>query len=183
VRLGSPKQRLNFEGESLLRRTARRAVASRASPCVVVLGNDAENLREHIADLDVYSTFNEDYRKGMGISIGAGLRKLLETDPEIAGVIITVCDQPFVTGELFDRLAKKFLEGSSLIVASHYGETLGVPALFSRELFAELMNLEGDRGAKQIIKSRLSETASIEFSEGAIDIDTAEDFRRLSERK
>jgi molybdenum cofactor cytidylyltransferase len=107
------------------------------------------------------------------------MEKLLEIDEEIAGAIITVCDQPFVTNDVINGLVKNFNESQALIVASRYAETLGVPALFSRRLFSDLMALKNSGGAKDLIKRFSAETVAINFSEGAIDIDTPEDFHCL----
>jgi molybdenum cofactor cytidylyltransferase len=82
-----------------------------------------------------------------------------------------------VTSEIIDRLAETFYQTSAPVAASAYAGTLGTPALFSRALFPELVNLKG--GAKELIKRFSTETVSVEFPEGEIDIDTMEDARRL----
>jgi molybdenum cofactor cytidylyltransferase len=69
------------------------------------------------------------------------------------------------------------------IVASSYANTLGVPALFDRSFFDALLALPNDSGAKSLIEAHRDDTASIEFDEGAIDIDTPEDFERLKENR
>lgn len=179
VRLGAPKQLLSFRGETLLRRVVRQALESVCQPVIVVLGKDAEKFKEHLDKFNVHFAYNDDWEKGMGTSIKAGIEKLLEIDRETEGAVLTVCDQPFVTAAVINRLAESFYQKKSLIVASAYAETLGVPALFSRELFSELTSLKNKGGAKEII-SRFSENVvSIDFPEGAIDIDTTEDYRRL----
>ncbi|MET0649574.1 MAG: nucleotidyltransferase family protein, partial [Pyrinomonadaceae bacterium] len=68
----------------------------------------------------------------------------------------------------------------SPVVASTYGGSFGVPALFGRELFAELARLEGAAGAKQVIKRHASEAHFIPFPGGEVDVDTPDDFSRLT---
>lgn len=179
VRYGAAKQLLSFKGETFLRRAARESAASVCQPIVAVFGADAENLSLHIADFAVHAVQNKDWEKGMGTSISTGIEKLLELDRNISGAVITVCDQPFVNSQVINRLVEEFFEKKALIVASRYAETVGVPALFSRRLFPELTALKNSGGAKNLIERFAAETIAVDFSEGAIDIDTPEDFRRL----
>ena len=179
VRYGESKQLLSLNGETFLRRIVRESSESVCLPIVVVFGADAENLSRHIEDFGVYTVQNTDWKKGMGTSISAGIEKLLEVDEKAAGAVITVCDQPFVDARIINHLVQNFAENQSSIVASRYAETLGVPALFSRKLFPELIKLKTSGGAKELIKRFSAETIAIDFSKGAIDVDTPEDFDRL----
>lgn len=178
-RLGEPKQLLNFKGETFLRRAALEAVESVCRIVVVVFGANAEKFEYSIKDLEIFPVGNNDWESGMRTSIRAGIEKISEIDKEISGAIIAVCDQPFVTREIFDELAKTFKRNDALIVASSYAETVGVPALFSRKLFPDLKNLDERGGAKSLIRKYIDKTITINFPDGAIDIDTPEDFERL----
>ncbi len=179
VRYGASKQLLSFNGETFLRRIVQESVQSICQPIVAVFGADAQNLSRHVEEFNIFTVQNEDWEKGMGTSISVGIEKLLEIDKEVGGAVITVCDQPFVNSRIINRLVQDFYQKQALIIASRYAETLGVPALFSRRLFPELKALKNSGGAKDLIKQFFDETAAIDFSEGAIDIDTPEDFRRL----
>jgi molybdenum cofactor cytidylyltransferase len=68
------------------------------------------------------------------------------------------------------------------IVASAYANTLGVPALFARSMFQELLQLTGDSGAKTIIFSNRERVTEFAFPKGRIDLDTIEDFESLAKR-
>ena len=90
-----------------------------------------------------------------------------------------LCDQPFVTADILnDLVTTQRLTGKS-IVASIYGTTRGVPALFSRNFFDELMSLAADEGARRTIASHPRDVATIIFPRGAIDIDTPRDHEEL----
>ncbi len=162
-----------------MRRIVRESVASVCQPIVAVFGQDEGILSRHITDFAVHTIKNNDWKIGMGTSISVGIEKLLEIDKEVVGAVITVCDQPFVDSQVINRLVQTFEQSQSLIVASRYAGTLGVPALFSRKLFPNLKDLKNSGGAKELIKRFSAQTAAIDFSEGAIDIDTPEDFHRL----
>lgn len=179
LRYGASKQFLSFNGETFLRRIVSESVESVCQPIVAVFGADAQNLSRHIDEFAVHTIQNKNWKKGMGTSISVGMGRLLEIDEGVAGAVITVCDQPFVNSRVINRLVQNFNQSQALIVASRYAETLGVPALFSRRLFSDLRALKNSGGAKELIKRFSAETAAIDFSEGAIDIDTPEDFQRL----
>ena len=179
VRMGKPKQSLEFNGETLLQRAVQTALESECHPIVVVLGTQAENLKNEIKDFDVQIAENADWKKGMGSSIKTGLEKVLEINNQISGVLIMVCDQPFVSVELINQIVKMYQKTDSLITASKYSETLGVPALFDRRIFPHLSSLENEGGAKKIIKQFQNETAFVLFEKGNFDVDTPEDYLKL----
>jgi molybdenum cofactor cytidylyltransferase len=94
-------------------------------------------------------------------------------------VAIALCDQPFVSPQTLNQLVEAYHLTGKPIIASEYAGTFGVPALFSRTLFSELMNLKNTEGAKQLIKRHIHEVFSIPFPNGAIDIDTPKDYEQL----
>jgi molybdenum cofactor cytidylyltransferase len=182
-RMGEPKQRLFFEGETLLGRAVRAALETGCRPVVVVLGAEASVLLEEIAATGALPVVNQSWAEGLSSSLRCGLR-VLEDSAEAA--VVMLCDQPFVTGDVIRRLVDAYLKERSLLVASVYeasGErTCGVPALFSRALFPELSALRGASGARHVIARHKAEATLIEVPEAAFDVDTPGDFERLTER-
>ncbi len=178
-RMGSPKQILPFRGISLLRHAAMAALDAGCSPVVVVTGACAELSRRELEGLDVREALNPRWETGMASSIGAGLEGLLGADPEAAAVVFMLCDQPHVTAGIISGLAAAHRVTGKPVIASTYGGSFGVPALFSRPLFAELARLEGGAGAKQVIERYASEAHFLPFQGGEVDVDTPDDFSRL----
>ncbi|HEX8196181.1 MAG TPA: nucleotidyltransferase family protein [Pyrinomonadaceae bacterium] len=176
---GEPKQLLAFEGKTLLRRAAETALSSGLRPIVVVLGANAEKLLPEIKDLPVLTAINENWASGMGGSIKTGLSILLAENTDIEAAILMVCDQPFVTPETLNRLIETYQKTKKPIAACQYADTLGVPALFAREMFAELSDLQGDAGAKAVIKKHAANVAQMTAPEAAFDVDTQADFQKL----
>jgi molybdenum cofactor cytidylyltransferase len=179
TRIGRPKQLLQFGGETMLRRAASVALKAGCRPVVVVTGADATASRKALRGLDVREAENEQWKSGISSSVRVGIEALVTANPRIAAVVLMLCDQPFVTREIIARLVAAHLETGRSIVASRYGGTYGVPALFGKAHFAELGALKGDAGAKQIIQKHLPEVHLLSFPEGEIDIDTPEDLARL----
>jgi molybdenum cofactor cytidylyltransferase len=178
--MGSPKQTLRYRGESLLRRAALAALGTACRPIIVVTGASAELSRRELDGLDVWEVFNVRWETGMASSVRAGVEGLLRAAPDVDAAVLMLCDQPHVTPEVISGLVAAHRATGSPVVASTYGGSFGVPALFSRALFAELSLLEGAAGAKQVIKRHASEAHFLPFDEGEVDVDTPDDFSRLT---
>lgn len=178
-RMNQPKQLLEFENGSLLRRAALAAVESVCQPVIVVLGANFEKTKAEIEDLPVEIFYNENWRSGLSSSIKAGIENLSKIEPDISAAMMTLADQPFVTAKHINNFAEKFYRTKSRIVAAEYGGTIGVPALFASEIFDDLFKLSGDQGAKLILEKRRAETETIKLPEAALDVDTPQDWRNL----
>jgi molybdenum cofactor cytidylyltransferase len=172
-RLGQPKQFLEFQGKTLLEHTVDCAIASQADVTVVVSGAvKYQNPRCSVLH-------NPNWRVGMSTSLCCGLDYLRATYPNLAAVIMSVCDQPLIATDVFDRLISQYKAHHPPIVAASYGDVLGVPALFDRRLFPELQQLQGDAGARKIIQKHLTNCQQVAFSQGYLDVDTDADLQRL----
>jgi molybdenum cofactor cytidylyltransferase len=174
----TPKQLLVYEGQTLMRRAAETALASVCRPVVVVLGANAVPVGNEL-ELPVIVTRNREWETGMASSIRAGLEALLAAAAGVDGFVVTLCDQPFVNAELIDTLFERHRETGKTIVATEYGDACGVPALFARELFAEIGRLKGHEGARQIIRNHRDDTVVVPFAGAEIDIDTRQDYEAL----
>ncbi len=175
-RMGTPKQLLLYRGRSFLSYIVEAAIASMCQPIVVVVGANAEQIKSEVS-FRVQVVENTRWTEGMSSSIAVGMQALVNQN--IEGVVITLCDQPFVSTEIIDQLIAAYRLTGKSIVASEYAGTLGVPALFSRTLFPELMTLGATEGAKHLIKKYSEQVFSVPFPEGAIDIDTPQDYEHL----
>jgi molybdenum cofactor cytidylyltransferase len=178
TRFGSPKQLAEFEGKTLIRRAAEAACRSGCSIVVAVLGASADESRHQLSDLDLVTVENKDWQSGMSSSIRLGLSKLIELEPQLDAVLITLMDQPEVTAPHLAAFISMFAELRPPLIAAEYSGTTGVPVLFSRVFFNELLQLKGDQGARSIIRAR-SDVQTISLDEAAIDIDSVSDLETL----
>lgn len=178
-RLGRPKQLVKFEGKTLIRRAAATLISADCDPVVVVLGAETDLCAAELTGLGINVVVNSEWETGMSSSIRAGLGELLKIEPGVDAVVITLCDQPFISSVQIDALIDRFREASDLIVAAKYRDTVGVPALFSSETFGDLVNLKGDKGARQIIRRRHKDVASVSIEEASFDVDTDDDEKML----
>lgn len=181
-RLGSPKQLLLHDGKTLLQNSVQAANASMAYPSVIVLGANADTIKKEFDGLDTQIVVNDDWQEGMASSIRCGIQALLEISPSAEGAILMVCDQPYVNASLLNNLIGVYQDNSHPIVACSYADTFGPPALFPKRIFPELLELKGDVGAKNILHQHSREVELILFPEGTLDIDTIEDYKKISKK-
>jgi molybdenum cofactor cytidylyltransferase len=179
TRMGRPKQLHTFGGTTLLRRAVMTALESSCRPVCVVVGDQAEDLQHEVADLPVVVARNPAWDTGMASSIRAGVEAVLEANPRADAVVLMLCDQPLVTPELIDALAHEWRTTGRSLVASDYGGEHGVPALFARAWFGDLVRLTGDVGARTILRAHPTDVGLVPFPEAVFDVDSPADHQRL----
>jgi molybdenum cofactor cytidylyltransferase len=178
-RLGSPKQLLVHQGRSLLRHAVDIALQTTMRPVVVVLGANNDLVKQELEGMEVEVVDNKEWQEGMASSLRCGLVAVQKMSPEVDGIIFLVCDQPYVSTSLLNDLVNKQRETGKPVVTSNYGEAIGPPVLFYKNIFQELLQLKGDAGARKIIQQRGDEVAAVLFPKGSIDIDTLADYDAL----
>ncbi|WP_256011374.1 nucleotidyltransferase family protein [Desertivirga xinjiangensis] len=179
-RLGRPKQLLPFFGTTLIGNVLRAVQESAVKSAVLVSGAYAELIKQEVGNHPIPVIHNSGWRTGIASSIRTGLDSILQTNPLFNGVILLVSDQPFVTAELLNQMIAEKNRSGKAIIACAYQDTLGTPVLFDRRYFKHLMDLKGQEGAKKLLTNFHKSVASVPFHNGEIDIDTEEDYKKLS---
>jgi len=182
-RMGHSKQLLQIDGEPLLLRSAKAALASGANHVVVILGANEQAHREVIRKLPVTIILNHYWKSGMGSSIKTGMNNLLRAFPETTAVIIMVCDQPEVNEHHLHTLIETYEQTNSPIIASSYADTVGVPALFARPFFSNILMLSDEQGAKKILQQFSTQITKVNFPAGSYDLDTDDDYQNFINSK
>ncbi len=186
-RMGKPKQLLTYQGSSLISHAVKIGLNSNCRPVIVVLGAYKEQVKPQIDKLPIEIIENSDWETGMSSSIRAGINAIKQSNFNLDGVIIALADQPLISEAVFNQLIEKYQETrnktKNKIIASTYDDIVGVPALFDKNFFSELMDIEGDRGAKALIRKYRDEVLTVPVAEAAIDIDTPDDYQKLLSRK
>jgi molybdenum cofactor cytidylyltransferase len=177
-RMGRPKQLLPWRGRTLLRHASETALATSLRPVLVVLGCEAIACERELAGLNVHRVVNPDWSRGMGTSVACGIASLEHMDPSTTGALFMLVDQPDLTSSFLESIRERWEKGDRRIVATEYGGGGGVPALFSKSYFLELLALDSDRGARQIIAREKSAVALIQPPVELIDLDTPELFEK-----
>lgn len=176
---GSNKLLAELDDIAIVRRVAQAVLASRARPVVVVTGHQQERVAEALKGLDVRLVHNPNYAKGLSTSLKTGIGAL---PAQVDGAVVCLGDMPRIEANHIDRLIAAFApkEGRLIALPLHNGKR-GNPVLFGSALFAEMMEAEGDTGARHIIGSHADEVAEVDLGTDAIfaDVDTPEALERL----
>lgn len=144
-----------------------------------VLGNGAQEIARHISNTELL--INPDWQQGLGRSIGWSVGELMVGPQNYDGLLLILGDQPLLTVDgLRDLLG---LYDRTRPVCALYNNSLGAPALFPREQFLQLAQLQDDTGAKQLLLSMGRLVRQVPMPEAAVDIDTVEDLHALTAKQ
>ena len=173
-----PKQLWPVAGEALVRRVARRALGSRLSEVIVVVGHQADRVTAALAGLPVRIVENAAHSSGQASSVRAGLEAV---SGAASGSLFLPVDQPHLDSRLIDGLIELFEATGGPIVVPTFGGARGAPVLFARSLFPELERLEGDAGGRRLFPLHADEIIELPLADSAAlkDVDTPEDRQRL----
>ena len=172
-RFGSPKLLSRLDGESLLRRSARVALACRVAGCIVVLGAHAIRLQRELRDWPVGIVVNHGWRRGLSSSLRAGIVALPPTAP---AVLVMLADQAALGPADLELLIAAWRRQPRAIVAARAGNVTGPPAIFPRGAFRDLWRLRGDSGARALLRDASHSVIEIDIPKAACDIDRPSDL-------
>jgi molybdenum cofactor cytidylyltransferase len=173
--MGGPNKLLaEIGGRPLVRIAAEEALASRARPVIVVTGHQRDKVEAALAGLDVKIVHNLSFADGLSTSVKTGLAAV---PSEADGAVVCLGDMPQVRADLIDRLIAAFdPERGALVVIPTIAGKRGNPVVWARRFFSELMGLEGDVGARNLIGRYPEAVAEVPLADDAAltDIDTPE---------
>jgi len=182
-RMGRPKALLPIDGVRFIEKIVSSFQSTKVGKILVVLGHNAEEMRQKIADLPVLIVVNNEYKKGQMSSLVAAIRDIQsrQSSAELDGILVHLVDHPYVNPILVDVMIDRFYESKKLIVVPRYHGRRGHPVIFSRSLFSELQDTPLDQGAKAVVHAHQKDTLEIDTEdEGVtIDIDTPEEYRQF----
>ncbi|WP_366142703.1 nucleotidyltransferase family protein [uncultured Aquimarina sp.] len=181
-RLGSPKQLLPWKKTSLIAYEVEKSLQLKKLTTFVVLGANFEIIQKEIKHFPVEILYNKNWKLGMGASISFGMQQILKDEENFDAVLITLADQPLIDEVHLHSLISKFNKNQDAIIATSMKDRIGVPAIFSKRYFKELLALNEDYGARQIIKKYEDHIITIDGKDKTDDIDTKEQYNALSER-
>jgi molybdenum cofactor cytidylyltransferase len=116
---------------------------------------------------------NREWEEGLASSIRAAVRS---TPPRCDGLLLTLCDQVAITPDDLRRLYVAWRRHPILVVAALYGGAPGLPAIFPRWAFSDLLELRGDRDPRLLLRRSADRLVRVPMSNAAVDLDTPEDL-------
>ena len=174
-RMGAPKQLLPYKNTTLLGYSIEQAKHINIKHVFCVLGANAEIIEKSIENYQIETIYNPNFKNGLSSSIFVGVKKLQHNFDTI---LIMLADQPNVDFNYLNKLIKTSEENPSKIIASNYQNKIGVPAIFPKKYFNQLLELKGDKGARNILNNNKSDIIKMPpFN--LTDIDTKEDYQNL----
>ncbi|HEY2803031.1 MAG TPA: nucleotidyltransferase family protein [Actinomycetota bacterium] len=172
-RFGSTKQLVLVDGKPLVQHAIDAAAAAELDEIVVVLGHDADQVREALElPSNARAVVNDRYAQGQSTSLAAGLFAL---DPSSEAAVVLLGDQPEVRPEEIRALIERFAETRASTVRLRYRNAPG-PALLGREIWPDALKLRGDTGARALFDSH-------EVDEVEIDRDVPRDIDRPADMR
>ncbi|MFP3204459.1 MAG: nucleotidyltransferase family protein [Metallosphaera yellowstonensis] len=151
------------------------AISALPRPRVVVVGRYAIELFPVLKSEVVI--YNPNWANGMSTSLKLGVRFFQDMD----GILVALGDMPLVSEGVVKRMLEAY-SSSCLAVVPTYEGKLGNPVILSKKLFPEIWKLEGDTGARKIIRN-VKEICLVQGDEGVlIDVDTEADLAEVSRR-
>ena len=186
TRMGEPKQLLDIGGVSLLDHVLDRALRSQLDQVVLVLGSNFKEIRKKLKvdfqDSRLLVVENSNYLDGISSSIIAGLQTI---EDRFDNCMIILGDMPNISTGLIDRLLNFYFESGKVLGAVKKSNKRSLPVIFNRQLFPELHQLTGDKGATDLFRKYSSQVCMVEPVEeyDDMDIDTPEDFEKYRKVK
>jgi molybdenum cofactor cytidylyltransferase len=182
-RFGQPKQLVRFQGRTLIETVVDAALGSQLEHIALVLGHACDESLRALSQrvdnprLDILE--NEDYSKGMSLSIQMGLRKVKHDYPS---VMFLLADQPLIRSEMIDLLLKKYWSSDKDICVPCSCGQRGNPTIFSRRFYDQIFAITGDTGARKIIDHYPDQVLQVELDDPVFfsDIDTPDDLDVLN---
>lgn len=180
TRFGGPKLLVRVGGEPLVRRAVRVALSAGCTPVVVVVGAHAAAVRGALAGCGAEVVSAPRWREGMGVSLAAGAAWLLERGLGKDGVVVLLPDQPLVTAVHVRAVIEAAAARGACMAAADPGDgRLRPPAWFAGGALPGLARLEGDRGARDLLRAEGARVAVVPCPEAAVDVDRPADLEHL----
>ena len=173
-RMGVAKQLLPVGKSTLLGVTIENALQSNASKTYCVLGANDQSIKTSILKYDVETIYNPNYKSGLSSSIVSGIEHLSKKNYD--AVLIALGDQPLITNRYFNTMIDAYKLNTENIISSMYNSTFGVPSIIPKPYFDKLLQLKGDKGAKDWLNSRKQTIITVE-STNLMDIDTKKEYQ------
>ena len=178
-RMGRPKALLPIDGQTFIERIVGALKQTSIARVIVILGHDAEEMKQRVGHLPIEILANPDYKLGQLSSLQVAVRHLEKT-ADCDGMLVHLVDHPYIDSGLVATMIERFYQSGKLLVVPRHDGKRGHPVIFSRKLFGELLAAPMDQGAKAVVNAHRDDTLEIDtHDEGiTVDIDTPELYKK-----
>tara|TARA_B100000579_G_C22685188_1_gene782265 strand:+ start:201 stop:809 length:609 start_codon:yes stop_codon:yes gene_type:complete len=171
-------------GEALLVKLVKSVCDSDVGQVLVVIGYEAEQIRQKLKGFPLSFVYNPSYSKGMTTSIKSGIK---EVSQKCDGLLICLADMPFINTSVINKLIHAYCQNrikeKRLIVVPVFQGQRGNPVLFSSEFRNDILEHTKETGCKGVIMNNSDSVMEIEMGNDniLIDVDTEEDYKRAKD--
>jgi len=177
TRFGSPKQLVRLGGAPVLHQCIAAAFSIAGSSVTVVLGAHAREIAPTLRQSAASVVLNRDWEEGLAGSVRTAVRT---APPRCEALLLLLADQVAVTADDLRRLFAVWRRHPVLIGAALHGGAPGLPAIFPRWSFADLLELRGDRDPAQVLRRNIDRVVRVPMSNAGLALDRPEDLLMLS---
>jgi CTP:molybdopterin cytidylyltransferase MocA len=175
-RLGQAKQLVEHNGKPLIQISVDNACSVAPDEIIVVTGSRADEVKAAVHHTAVHWVHYPDWAGGMGGSIACGAAA---ASAQADGLVIILCDQWHINAQDLQKLAATWRSNPERIVVAEADGILMPPVIFPASFLSRLKALEGDRGARSLIKARPDLITSVPMENAAFDLDTESQLASL----
>jgi len=179
TRFGSPKQLVRLGGTPIVHEAAARAAVLAGQSVTIVLGAHAREIGPALRQSGASTVVNRDWQEGLASSIRLAVRT---TPPRCDGLLLLLCDQVALTGDDLRRLFAAWRRHPVLIACALYAGAPGLPAIFPRWAFTDLLDLRGDADPRLVLRRSVDRLVRVPMANAALDLDTPEDLLTVESR-
>lgn len=178
-RMKECKPLLPWEGVTLVEHAIQQGLTTEEKLDIyVVLGHQYEEIKKKIDHTPCFIINHTGWKKGVGTSISYGVKSIIKNNPKTEAILITLIDQPLIKVEYYNRLVDNFFKFNQIVCTS-YVESIGIPSIFPKKYFNELIQLNRDVGAKKILNKHQTVILTHSFAEVLKDLDTPEMYEEI----
>jgi len=167
---------VEIDGVPIVRHAAKTLCEGNVGSVTVIIGHEAEAVKECLADLPVTFRTNPEYAAGQSTSVRAGVFEAKEQEWE--ATIFALGDMPFISPASIEALIEAYKDRAGSIVAAAYNDTRGNPVLFDRKHYSTLVKVTGDFGGRMLVKNH-PESVLVETGDSGVirDVDREGDLQ------
>ena len=179
TRYGSAKQLARLPSGCTLVRHAALTALETGLPVQIVIGAHGELVRAELVGLELAIVDATEWWRGVGRSIAQGIDALIARVDKPTSVLLTLADLPQVRAGDLSRLADLHRASPDRLLVSGFGENRGPPCLFPADCLPALQALEGDEGARAVLKANASRVTAVPLEAAGFDIDRPSDLLKM----
>jgi molybdenum cofactor cytidylyltransferase len=145
--------------------------------CIAVVRAENKALAELLASRGFNLVFCQENKQEMADSLATAIHFSANFTDANDGFVIALADMPYIQTATIRAVGEQLKAGASIVIPTHQNQR-GHPVGFSAKFRKELESLQGDEGARSIVKCYSDEVTLLVCEDAGIlaDIDTPADL-------